>query len=303
MTVVRKTILQSIGIDPNTIIYPIDTFNNAHDDNKYDYTNYEPSKTEDMYSTNILTEYCMFLGDYLNWGYWNNIDVSNKISAEQRIRASSNLYQYIFDQLSLDTQSHVLEVGFGTGVGLKKLLSEYKVASITGIDLVPQQKTFALKKNKLLFLEKKVALVTAHIENSGLPGNNYSHIFICEAAQHFKNMEKVLWELKRISKKGAHIVFVAPFPVNQKSLGKLREIIPNYDVHMSAYCRDMICKQVDSLGFKQLSCTSIGNHVFKGFDAWLSQQQETEQQWSRVYYPAYRHGLIDYYCFSLRTPV
>jgi len=192
----RESILQSIGVNPNTIIYPIAKFNDVASDNKYNYTCYEPCTTKDMYGVNNLTEYCMFLGDYINWGYWENIDLSEKISPDKRILASSNLYQLIFKQLSLDSQSHVLEVGFGTGVGLSKLATEYEVASITGIDFVHQQKIRALKKYKSLFSEKKVTLITTNIENSYLINNNYSHIFICEVAQHFQNMEKVFLELK-----------------------------------------------------------------------------------------------------------
>jgi len=79
-------------------------------------------------------------------------------------------------------------------------------------------------------------------------------------------------------------------------------IIPRYNIHMSSYCCDTLCKQITTLGFKGFNCISIGKHVFKGFDTWLSQQKETEKQWSRIFYPAYEHGLIDYYCFSLKTP-
>lgn len=298
MPINRTEALKQIGIRPDSIIYPIEQFNS---NGNYDYQTFEPASIADMYGSNDVSRYIMFWGNYINWGYWKGIDVDKTISPADRTQASSQLYDYIFEHLNLSTTSKVLEVGPGLGMGIKTVLTKYQIEDIVGLDLVSEQINRALKLNEELRFNKKVRFLAGDIQKSSLPDNHFTNIYICEVAQHFRNMETVLSELKRIATPNATIVFVAPFPTCQTSRLFLEQIIPYYSINMSLYDINFLKDIIKKTEFAHCEITSIGKYVWKGLDNWLSQHKETKNQWSRVYYPAYQANLIDYYSIILRT--
>lgn len=292
----RDHILFDLGIDPTTIIYPRQQFTKKDD---YDYKNCEPKSVQSMYGENDLSRYIMFDGGYINWGYWENIDLNKTLTNYDRQQASKELYNVIFNKLSVNKNSNILEVGFGLGSGIKQLVDNFEVADVTGIDIVYEQINRAIKYNNLAS-KANISLLCDNIEDTSLPENYYTHIYICEAAQHFNNFEKVAKELRRISKPNSKIVIAAPFPATDKSIETLRCIIPYYEINMSTYSIKHINDIIKS-NFSSFKITSLGKHIWKGLDYWLATNVDTQKQWSRVYYPAYLNNLIDYYLIEITS--
>ena len=51
---------------------------------------------------------------------------------------------------------------------------------------------------------------------------------------------------------------------------------------------------LEDAGFKNIAIESIGQHVWVGFDQWIS-QSELNDTWNRNWLKAYQEHLLDYY--------
>jgi hypothetical protein len=79
---------------------------------------------------------------------------------------------------------------------------------------------------------------------------------------------------------------------------EVRQLIPTIDSGIDvvdpidAFRNDLL-----AAGFVDIRVESIGNHVWRGLDAWI-EQTEFRDSWGRNWLTAYQRGLIDYYLIT-----
>jgi cyclopropane fatty-acyl-phospholipid synthase-like methyltransferase len=250
-----------------------------------------------------------FKGNYINFGYWRDILQSTQqqtITVQQRIDASANLYKLVINELSIEKNDAILEVGCGRGNGCILIASEYNdlVEHVYGIDSTREQ----IEKAKNIhseFLKNRDNSNVTFIHSDDLsvfPDDSMNKILSVEAAQYFGvlGMQSFAKHVKRILRQNGKLVFTTFFATNEDGYEQSKDLIQTVaDGIDQPIPIDTVITIFKNEGFHTIECKSIGSDVFLGFDTWLSQNEPLPTPWSRNVYKAYQSGLIDYYVISM----
>ena len=264
----------------------------------------------DMYDRDDLGANPIFQGNFINFGYWAGIDLEKEITLEERVRASQALYQVVFDQfLEADHEGHrhhlvIAEIGCGRGMGCGLLGQHAKVKSITGIDLNEQQIERARRINQRLIQSNpnKMSFQQAPADNTGLQSNSFDVIYSVEASQHFPSFTDFAREVDRLLKPGGRFVQTTFFATDEG----FDEILEKRFTTMESgvdHFRPLedVKAMCDAIGFELTHESSIGEEVYYGFDKWMSQLDEEEQErWVSDLLKSFKEGLIDYTVLTYR---
>ncbi len=100
--------------------------------------------------------------------------------------------------------STILDIGCGTGKGIKKLTKHYSKAKVIGFDLAFNM----LKQSKKEFgLFNKTRLINADMENLPIKDDSFDLIFSNLALQWVNDLEQTLKEFKRIGRSNGLLMF------------------------------------------------------------------------------------------------
>lgn len=254
----------------------------------------------EMYDQDDLSACSLFVGNFINFGFWEFPTRDGEISASQRIESERNMYRLVARKLEITGGDRLLEVACGQGVGAALVMAEFKPKEVHGIDLSQAQIARAKKVNadalgknagKIFFLEGSA-------EDIPYASSSFDKLFSVEAAQHFENLDKFAKEANRILKPGGKMVIASFFGTSEKS----SEIMST----MVQTIRDGIDKAtpiyrlqeiLNKNGFQNVHVESIGKNVYHGFDQWTA-QGDLKDSWTRNWYKGYQSGLIDYYLIT-----
>ncbi len=255
------------------------------------------SKIKETYGKYNLSAKPAFQGGYINFGYWKNIQLDGvELTPQDRILASQQLYQLVFDELKINRSDTVLEVGCGLGNGCISTL-KYHPKKVTCIDITPEQIQRAKNKYKK-FQPGQVYFFVRSAQETGFKEESFSKIYSVEAAQYFPSMEEFSREAYRILKKGGKLVVTAHFSTNKEGHEKLSDLIPTVQENVDQIQPiESVLKAFKQAGFRVLKLYTIGEDVFKGNDKWFFQVKDIP--WSRNIYKAYKLGYMDYYMIVL----
>lgn len=81
----------------------------------------------------------VFQGDYINFGYWQNVSFNRLLTMNDRIRSSAVLYKYVINNLNVSRSDTVLELGCGRAVGMLDAFEYVNMEKIIGIDITRAQ--------------------------------------------------------------------------------------------------------------------------------------------------------------------
>lgn len=89
----------------------------------------------------------IFKGGYINFGYYRTISLNHdaRITSEERIQSSKNLYNKLINWLEISEDDTVLELGCGRGMGMKEVLCNIPCKAIIGLDINQKQITRAIE--------------------------------------------------------------------------------------------------------------------------------------------------------------
>lgn len=88
-----------------------------------------------MYGENDLSSAVLFAGNFINFGYWEELTGGRQLRVEDRIASQANLYRTVLRNLGVDPTDTVVEVGCGIGVGAALALREFNPSTIHGVRL------------------------------------------------------------------------------------------------------------------------------------------------------------------------
>lgn len=255
------------------------------------------------YSKNDLSKLSIFKGEYINFGYWKGIAISrsNKMGLETRIKGSEQLYQLVFDKLSIERGDRVLEVGCGKGMGCAQLMKGYRPCQLIGMDLFKRQTARAIELHRK-FLKGHPALKfkTGRAEKMPFEDGHFTKLYSVEAAQHFESTAKFAREAHRVLAENGIVCVTTFFASKKDAEARLAKVIPSIpDGADKLRFIDDVLRQFRAARFGKIKCTKIGRHVFKGFDIWM-EQNGFHDSWGRRWLEAYEAGLIDYYVITAR---
>jgi cyclopropane fatty-acyl-phospholipid synthase-like methyltransferase len=243
-----------------------------------------------------------FTGDYINYGYWRDIDLSTnkKLSLKDRVDSAAALYREVLKDFDFLEHESVVEIGCGRGSGLIDVLSKLKAKTIFGIDINRTQIERAAKNiHNKIGATNRIILIKASASATTLPNKSVDKICSIEAAQHFSSLYDFAIESKRVLKNNGRLVFATYFPSHRKHLLALKKLLPLIGEELeNATPIEDVCECFRKAGFKNVQYRTIGEHTFLGYEKWVTQVEIPQPQFSHNYYKAYLDGFIDYYVIT-----
>lgn len=262
-----------------------------------------PKNLAELYADDVMDS--LFKGGFLSFGYWDDVLIrdENVLTDEDYIGANVDLHEKVFETLDLQKTDDVLDVGSGYGGGSGLLSGSGLVNSVTGLDHFAAHVAKAQKRNQKLIKTKNLHYVVGDVEKMPFADETFDKLYTIEAFQHF-NLEKALKEFYRVLKKGGQVT-ICTFFIN--SSGYIPEvltlipkvaILPDFSGEEIAVLPNLV-EYIKTM-FTNVKVSAIGNHVWKGYDKWVRQNES--DIWDFNWLKSYERGLIDYYLVSANKP-
>jgi len=262
-----------------------------------------PTNLAELYSGDDMDS--LFKGGFICFGYWDDVLIrdENVLTDDDYIGATVDLHEKVFETLDLQKTDDVLDVGSGHGGGSGLLAGSGLVNSVTGLDHFAAHVAKAQKRNQKLIKTKNLHYVVGDAEKMPFADETFDKLYTNEAFQHF-NPEKALKEFYRVLKKGGRFTICTIFINNRGYIPEVLTLIPK-----AAILSDFGGEEIAALPnlveyiktmFTNVKVSAIGNHVWKGYDKWVRQNEPGI--WDCNWLKSYKRGLIDYYLVSADKP-
>ncbi len=130
------------------------------------------------------------------------LDFLSKFGVSGAHPGGIKLTKKIFKNENINTFSHILDVGCGTGQTAAYLAARYG-ANVTGMDINPVMVEKA--KSRMINYQLPVEIIQGSIENCPLPDSKYDFI-LSESVLSFVNKPRALKEILRLLKPGGRFI-------------------------------------------------------------------------------------------------
>lgn len=261
------------------------------------------TNVETLYGEQDLSSSTLFSGGYINFGYWKDIDLNNDISKKTRTLSSKKLYSKVFESLDIVGNDAVIEVGCGLGNGSVLLHKKFKPKFIMALDASLDQIQRALKRHSayLRKFQDSIRFLTCSADHIQMKPKSITKVFSVEALQHFSNLDLFLNSVFNVLQAGGKFV-VATFFFKTNPPAGFMNLFPNFKTGIDKIIKtDEFTNMLRKQGFQDVQYQSIGEHVWNGFDKWIS-QTEYKETWDKNWIWAYEEGILDYFIFEARKP-
>ncbi|MCQ0025357.1 methyltransferase domain-containing protein [Streptomyces somaliensis DSM 40738] len=254
-----------------------------------------------VYGPDDLSSVPVFRGGFINFGLWDGIPLDGPLTVEDRERSERQLYRRVLDALGGGDGLRALEVGCGLGVGCALALEEYAYASVTGMDVHPDQLDRARRANAALLAEApgRLRLVRGAAELMPSGDGEFDHVYSVEAAQHFRDLDAFARECARTLRPGGRVAVASFFvPGEEDRPDAARELAERLDSFASgldaARPLGALTGALAEAGLADVRAESIGASVWPGLDRYL-EGLDLQVSWPRNFLRSYRDGILDYY--------
>lgn len=295
---IRDQFLEKLGLSDLRLVWP----ENTSSTQPVDYIKKNPNSLSQMYGDSDLSKLPIFQGGFINFGYWPNAFLENeKITTEQRIACSKEMYRVVGDLAGILKQHSILDIGCGLGYGSSFFLQQYQPKLVVGLDISSEQIARAKKYHATEICAGKLRFTIGEAESMPFTEGAFDCVLSVEAAQHFTSISAFSKEASRILKPGGQLVITSFFPTNKEGVEALNAIIPNYHIHGSQNTIMDIKKEI-SENMENVKVKSIGKNVWHGLSKWLD-QIGYHNQWSKIWGALYEKNLIDYVIYEATSPI
>ena len=114
--------------------------------------------------------------------------------------------QLTLEQLALEPRDWVLEVGFGGGDLLERILDAGPTESVAGIDISPEMVRLASRRLQRYIRDGKLEVRCGDIEHIPYVAGEFSKLCSVNTIYFWENPAKALVECRRVLKAGGQIV-------------------------------------------------------------------------------------------------
>ncbi|MEI5133148.1 class I SAM-dependent methyltransferase [Streptomyces libani] len=263
---------------------------------------------QEAYGPADLSSMSLFGGGFINFGYWQDIDLDQPLTVEHdRISSQQAMYRHVLATLAAAQEPRALEVGSGLGVGCAVALKEYGFGHVTGMDIHPQQLKRAEQANADLLARRPEQLRFAHGAAESMPfaEGEFDCLYSVEAAQHFRDLDAFAREAARVLRPGGRAVIASFFvpDADPARPERLAELLDTYSTGLDvAHTVPQLTGSLERAGLTGVRATPIGASVWPGWDRWLARMWEPGT-WPRNFLRAYREGTLDYFTVTAQRPM
>ncbi|MET9886179.1 methyltransferase domain-containing protein [Streptomyces sp. NPDC006430] len=259
----------------------------------------------ETYGPADLSAVPVFAGGFINFGYWQSIDLERPLSEGDRVRSEQDLYRHVLDA-AVPEGGRAVEIGCGLGLGCALALEEYRLSGITGVDIHPQQLQRARAANApLLETEpQRIHFVQGAAESLPLGDGEFDFLYSVEAAQHFPDLSAFAGETARVLRPGGRVAVASFFTVDDvpahadRLAGMLDSFANGLDIARPV---SRLADALADAGLVDVRTRSIGSQVWPGWDRWLSRLWKPGT-WPRNFLAAWEQQILDYYVVTASRP-
>ncbi|MGC0420982.1 class I SAM-dependent methyltransferase [Embleya sp. AB8] len=266
-----------------------------------------PPAVQEAYGPGDLGSMSLFGGGFINFGYWQGIDLDRPLTEHDRITSQRAMYRHVLGALAPTEGLRVLEVGCGLGVGAAVALGEYGFAHVTGLDIHPQQLERAGRINADVLARRpeQLRFVPGAAEDMPFGDGEFDRLYSIEAAQHFRDLGAFAREVGRVLRPGGRVEVAGFFvpDADPARAGRLAELLDTFADGLDvAHTIPFLVGSLERAGLAGVRVTSIGASVWPGWDRWLAGMWEPGT-WPRNFLRAYHEGSLDYFTVAAERPV
>ncbi|GHE12770.1 hypothetical protein GCM10010339_77480 [Streptomyces alanosinicus] len=248
----------------------------------------------------------LFAGGFINFGYWQAIALDQPLGEAERIRSQEDLYRRVLDAADVPAKSQILEVGCGLGRGCALALREYGPATVTGMDIHPDQVRRARAAHAETIRREPGLLrfVQGAAERMPFDHPGFDAVISVEAAQHFTDLGAFAAETSRVLRPGGRLALAGFFTVDDAPgrPGELARLLDTFASGLDiARPVSALTDALTAAGLTTVRAASIGAHVWPGWDLWLSRWWDAGT-WPRNFLHAYEQHILDYYLITAERP-
>jgi ubiquinone/menaquinone biosynthesis C-methylase UbiE len=215
---------------------------------------------------NVSQAWQYVMGDNQHYGLY-------KTGQENLNQASENLIDEMLDYYPVQTNTHILDVGCGTG-GPAFYLHKKLNAKVTGIALAESEIKQANENKKSIGSLEAIKFIQADGQNNKLADNTFNLVVMMESALLVPNKELLFSENYRVLKsKGSFIlcdqIKIKPMPPAEiYKNGKRIEALQTAFGNAQTVTLDDYAKLMENAGFQNIEKIDVSEKVKKSPAAW-----------------------------------
>ena len=157
-------------------------------------------------------------------------------------RQNKKQYQSVIDNINIQKTDTILDIGFGNGNLIRKLLKE-KPDKIYGIDISSDMVNLASNRNRKEIKEGKLHLILGNVQNIPLENSSIDKAYTINTVYFWQDVHKGFSEIKRVLKPDG--IFL-----NVLYLKEMLDKLPMTQYEYSKYTLEQIKKITVDSGLK-----------------------------------------------------
>jgi SAM-dependent methyltransferase len=255
---------------------------------------------DSVYGKADLSRDPCFAGGFINFGYWESIDIDAPLREADRVRSQEDLYRLVLAAVGVEESSRLLEVGCGRGLGCALALVEFGPAEVHGVDVHPEQVRRA--QGSKGDSTERLGFWLGSASSLPFPDNSVDCLYSVEAAQHFPSLQDFVTEAARVLVPGGRIAVSTFFAVRAGLGDRLDGLLDSFASGLDVpHPLPSLLDFLVASGFSGISAVPIGAQVWPGYDRWVASTKYVDS-WPRNFLRAYTEGLLDYYLVTAALP-
>jgi ubiquinone/menaquinone biosynthesis C-methylase UbiE len=124
-------------------------------------------------------------------------------------KAHKNIFKFGLENIIIDENSKLLDLGFGGGKILKQLSRKYKNIKLYGIDFSEEAMKAGIKNNKTDIANGKIMLLYSDIEKMPFSENYFDIITAFQTHYHWTDLHEKIKEIYRVLNENGQFIIVA----------------------------------------------------------------------------------------------
>jgi len=179
-----------------------------------------------------------------------------KIISNLMKNGNSYVYDKLIPALEVNPNDHILEIGYGHGIGVDRLLQQYD-CFVSGIDFSQLMYKEASLRNKIHIENKKAELTYGDFLSSSIISHQYDKIFCINVVYFWDRLDEPFYKIKTGLKEGG--VFCM-YMAHRDDLNRLK--FTSDDV-FNKYTIDEIIQSLQAAGFKDINYEVDRGYIIK----------------------------------------
>jgi SAM-dependent methyltransferase len=172
--------------------------------------------------------------------------ILGKIVSNLMIIGNRSAYKTMINDLSLNTNDKVLEIGYGPGIGIKLISKRFESCDIYGIDFSELMFRRATNRNRQLIKNNKAHLLFGDFIETKINTSGFSVIFCINVVYFWDNLQKPFEKARSLLKDDGMFCF---YMARNEDLTKIK--IARNDI-FNKYSIEHIKDALISVGFSDV---------------------------------------------------